>query len=58
MLCKKELIPKQHHAFFNSHTVTTSGGKKDETDSNSDSSDTRLNRSKSTLVILRKYFKY
>ena len=29
MLCKKGLIPKQHHAFFNSPTVTTSGGMKD-----------------------------
>ena len=30
MLCKKGLIPKQHHAFFDSPTVTTSGGKKDD----------------------------
>ena len=30
---KKGLIPKQH-AFFSSNTVTTSGGKKDHTDSN------------------------
>ena len=30
MLCKKGLIPKQHHAFFDSLTVTTSGGKKDD----------------------------
>ena len=30
MLCKKGLIPKQHHAFFDSPTVTTSGGNKDD----------------------------
>ena len=29
-LCKKGLIPKQDHAFFDSPTVTTSGGKKDD----------------------------
>ena len=29
MLCRKGLIPKQHHAFFDSLTVTTSGSKKD-----------------------------
>ena len=29
-------IPKQHHVFFNSPTVTTFGGKKDDTDSNND----------------------
>ena len=29
MLCKKGLIPKQHHAFFDSPTVTISGGMKD-----------------------------
>ena len=28
MLCKKGLIPKQHHAFFRSPTMTTSGGRK------------------------------
>ena len=33
---QKGLIPKQH-TFFNSPTVTTSVGKKDDTDSNSDS---------------------
>ena len=37
MLCKKGLIPKQHHAFFDSPTVTTFGGKKDDVNSNSDS---------------------
>ena len=36
MPCKKELIPKQHQAFFGSPTVTTSEGKKDDIDSNSD----------------------
>ena len=36
ILCKKELIPKQHQAFFGSPTVTTSEGKKDDIDSNSD----------------------
>ena len=30
MLCKRRLIPKQHHAFFDSLTVATSGGKKDD----------------------------
>ena len=35
--CKKGLIPEQHHAFFNSQTAATFGGKKDDTDSNSDS---------------------
>ena len=30
MLCKKGLNPKQHHAFFGSPTVTTSGGKKND----------------------------
>ena len=33
MLCKNGLISKQHHAFFSSLTVTTSGGKKGDTDS-------------------------
>ena len=28
MLCKNRLFPKQHHDFFNSPTVTTSGGNK------------------------------
>ena len=37
MLCAKGLIPKQRHGFFNSPTVTTTGGKKDDIDSNSDS---------------------
>ena len=37
MLCKKGIIPKQHHVFINSPTVKTSGQKKDDTDSNSDS---------------------
>ena len=37
MLCEKGLIPKQHHAFFSSQTVTTSGRKIDDTDSNSHS---------------------
>ena len=37
MLYEKGLIPKQHHAFFSSQTVTTSGRKIDDTDSNSHS---------------------
>ena len=37
MLWKKGLIPKQHQAFFNSPTVTISGGKKNDAHSNSDS---------------------
>ena len=37
MLCKKGLIPKQHCAFFDSPTVTMSGQKKDDIDSNNDS---------------------
>ena len=36
MLCKKGLIPEQHHAFFNSQAAATFGGKKADTDSNSD----------------------
>ena len=36
MLCKKGLIPKQH-AFLGWPTETTTGGKKDDIDSNSDS---------------------
>ena len=36
MPCKTRLTPRQHNAFFNSPTVTTSGRKKDD-DSNSDS---------------------
>ena len=30
MLCKRILVPKQHHVFFDSLTVATSGGKKDD----------------------------
>ena len=37
MLYETGLIPKQHHAFFSSQTVTTSGRKIDDTDSNSHS---------------------
>ena len=37
MLCKKGLIPKQHYAFLGWPTETTTGGKKDDIDSNSDS---------------------
>ena len=36
MLCEKGLIPEQHHAFFNSQTAATLGGKKDDTDSDSE----------------------
>ena len=37
MVCKKWLISKQYHAFFDSPTVATSGEKKDDIDSNSES---------------------
>ena len=37
ILCKKGLIPKQHQAFFDSPTVATSGGKKDNLIQTSDS---------------------
>ena len=37
MVCKKWLISKQYHAFFDSPTLATSGEKKDDIDSNSES---------------------
>ena len=46
MLCKRRLISKQH-AFFDSPTVITSGGKKDDIYSNSDS-DREENKSSDT----------
>ena len=43
MLCTKELIPKQYHTLFNSTSLTTSGGKKDDIGSNSDSNSGKIN---------------
>ena len=37
MVCKKWLISKQYHAFFDSLRVATSGEKKDDIDYNSES---------------------